>query len=74
MIEKKKKKKLRIKRLIVFLLIIGMIFIGTVFLINMPIKRINIEGNYYLKDNYIIDYLNIKDQTIFKLNILKIIY
>ena len=36
--------------------------------ISKPVNKIEIKGNNYLKDNYLIDYLDISNQSIFKIN------
>ena len=73
MAQKKKKRKLNVKRLIVFLLIIYIIVSGIKMLINEPIKNIIITGNYYVTDNEIINMAGIKDYPpIMKLNLTKI--
>lgn len=70
--EKKKKKKIRFKVIIVFILFLYLIISMIYYLINKPVKEIIINGNNYLKDNYLIDYLNISKQSIFKINKKKI--
>lgn len=70
--KKSKKKKLRFRGLLVILLAIYLIGSCVYYLWQMPIKSINIEGNYYLKDNYIINYLNIQNESIVKLSKKKI--
>ncbi len=70
MAQKKKKKKLNIKRLIVFLLFIYLIVYSVQRIINEPIKNIIITGNYYVSDVDIIERANIKNYPpIVKLNI-----
>lgn len=64
--DKKKKKKLRIKGLLIIILFLYLISTGIYYLWSKPIKNINIIGNTYLKENYIIDYLNI-DESILKI-------
>ena len=65
---KKKKRKIRFKGLIVIVLVAYLL--GNVFyyLWKMPIKSINITGNYYLKDNYLVNYLNIDNKSIIKVS------
>ncbi len=58
---KKKKKRLNVKRLIVFLLIIYLIVTGFIKLYNEPIKNIIIKGNYYVTDAEIINLAKIKN-------------
>jgi len=66
--DKKKKKKIRFKGLLIVILFFYLIFSGLYYLWSKPIKTINIEGNYYLKDNYLIDYMDIENESIVKLN------
>ena len=70
--EKKKKKKLRFKAILAIILLVYLLISIVYYLINKPVKEIIINGNNYLKDNYIIDYLNIENQNIFKINKKKI--
>ena len=65
--EKSKKKKIRFKGLIVIILIIYLLFVSGYYLFCMPIKHIEINGNVYLKDSYIIDYLGIENNSFFKI-------
>lgn len=65
--EKSKKKKIRFKGLIVIILIIYLLFVSIYYLFSMPIKHIDINGNIYLKDSYIIDYLNIENKSFFNI-------
>lgn len=62
---KKKKKRLNVKRLIVFILIIYLIVTGTLKLIKEPIKNIIIKGNYYVTDTEIIELANLKNYPAF---------
>lgn len=66
--KKGKKKKVRLKGLLVVILIVYLIGTCLFYLWKTPVKKINIEGNYYLKDNYIIDYLDISNKSVFKIN------
>lgn len=61
---KEKKKKIRWKGLILILLIIYLIITFISYIYKMPIRKININGISYLKENYIINYINIKNKTI----------
>ena len=73
MAQKKKKKRLNIKRLIVFLLFIYLIIYGVQKLTSEPIKNIIITGNYYVSDNEIITAAGIKNYpAMMSLNITKI--
>jgi len=65
-----KKKKLNIKRLVIFLLFLYLIYNLVMQYINMPIKHIFITGNNYVTDNEIITSAGIKNYPpIFTLNI-----
>jgi len=67
-----KKRKIRFKGLLVILLFGYLLFTCVYYIYKMPIKNINIEGNYYLKDNYIIEYLDISNKSILKVSNKKI--
>ena len=64
----KKKKKIRIKGLLIVILFLYLTSTGLYYLWSKPIKSINITGNNYLKENYLIDYLNISNKSIVKIN------
>lgn len=66
--KKNKKRKIRFRGIIVILLFFYLICAAFYSLWCMPIKNITIDGNNYLKDNYIISYLNIENKSIFKIN------
>ena len=66
--DNKKKKRLRLKGLLIVILFLYLISSCIYYLWSKPIKNINIEGNYYLKDNYLINYLNIENSSIIKVN------
>ena len=66
--KKIKKKRIRFKGLLIIILFFYLIFSGFYYLWSLPIKNVNIEGNYYLKDNYLKDYLDIDDVSVIKLN------
>ena len=67
MSKKVKKKKLNIKRTLVFLLFLYIIGYGIYILINQPIKHIEITGNKIVKDSEILRISNLKDYpSIFK--------
>jgi len=69
MAEKKgKKRKIRLRGLIVVLLLLYLIGTCLFYVWKMPIKNIEVEGNFYLKDNYIINYLDIADESIIKVS------
>lgn len=66
---KKVKKKLNIKKLLIFILFLYLVIFGGYNLFKMPIKNIIITGNNYLKDYEIIEIAGLKDYpSIFKLN------
>lgn len=64
----KKKKKLRLKGLFIIILFLYLAFSCVYYLWNKPVKNINIEGNNHLKDNYLIDYLDIEDKSVLKIS------
>lgn len=66
--KKSKKRKIRFKGLLVILLFIYLIGTCLYYLWSMPIRKVEIKGNSYLKDNYIINYLDIDDESIIKLS------
>ena len=72
MSEKKKKKKIRFKGLIILILFGYLIITIGTYLWQTPVKNIEIKGNYYLKDNYLISYLNLENKSIFKISSHKI--
>ena len=65
---KKKKSKLKIGGAIVIILALYLISTIFYYLWTTPIKNINITGNTYLKDNYIINYLDIENESIIKIS------
>ncbi len=69
---KNKKKKLKLRGLLVILLFIYLVVMVLFYLWKTPIKNIQIVGNYYLKDNYLIKYLELEDTSIFKVSKRKI--
>lgn len=64
----KKRKKIRFKGLLIIILFFYLIFSLFYYLWTSPIKNINITGNYYLKDNYIKEYLEIDNLSMLKIN------
>jgi len=64
----KKRKKIRFQGLLIVVLFFYLIFSCLYYLWMKPIKKIEIEGNIYLKDNYIKDYLDINNVSLLKLN------
>lgn len=70
--KKNKKRKIRLRGLLVVLLFLYLICSCLFCFWKMPIKNIEVKGNYYLKDNYIKSYLNIDDESIIKVSARKI--
>lgn len=66
--KKSKKRKIRFKGLLVVLLGVYLLFTCIYYVWKMPFKNINIEGNYYLKDNYLINYLDIDNESMLKIS------
>lgn len=62
--KKNKKRKIRFKGLLVVLLIIYLLVTIIFYIWKMPIKQIDISGNVYLKDNYLINYIDIEKESI----------
>ena len=65
---KSKRKKLRFKGLLIIILFCYLIISCGYYIYSSPVENISIEGNTYLKDNYIIDYLDISDKSLLKIN------
>lgn len=65
---KNKKKKLRLKGLLIVILFCYLLFSCGYYIYSSPVKNISIEGNTYLKDNYLIDYLGISNKSLLKIN------
>lgn len=57
----KKKKRLNIKRTLTFVLLIYIVGYGIYYLLNRPIKHIEISGNNLVKDSEILRVANLKD-------------
>jgi len=70
--KKAKKRKIRLGGIFVIILLIYLLVSCLYYLWKLPIKNITIEGNYYLKDNYIINYLNISKESVIKISSHKI--
>lgn len=70
--EKKKRKKIRFKGLLIVILFLYLIGTGVYSVLTNPIKNIQIEGNNYLKENYLIDYLDIEGSSNMKVSKKKI--
>ena len=66
--KKSKKKKIRFKGLLVIFLFVYLIATCLYYLWSMPIKKVEVNGNNYLKDNYIINYLDIDNESIIKVS------
>lgn len=67
MTRKRKRRKLKIGRILIFIIIIVFFVFGLKKLIKVPIKNIYVSGNVYLKDQEIIDMAGINDYpSIFK--------
>ncbi len=66
--KKVKRKKIRFKGLLVILLFLYLIGNIGYYFYKMPIKKIEISGNKYLKDNYIINYLKLDNKSIFEVS------
>ena len=66
--QKEKKRKIRFKGLLIvilFLYLFGSLFY---YLVGKPIRNINIEGNFYFKDSYLVDYLDLNNLSILKVS------
>lgn len=61
---KKKKRKIKLGGLLVLILAIYLLITLGIYIYKMPIKRVVVSGNTYLKDNYIIDYLDLDKSSI----------
>ena len=70
--KKKKKRKLKFKALIVIILILFLMGLFIYYLYTLPIKNISITGNNYLKDNYIVTYLDLENKSVLSLSKRKI--
>ena len=66
--DNKKKKKIRLKGLLVIILFLYLAFSGLYYLWNKPIEKVHFTGNFHLKDNYLIEYLDLEDKSIFNVN------
>ncbi len=65
---KKKKRKVRFKGIIILLLAGYLLLSFGMYIYKKPITNITIEGNSLLKDNYLISYLDLKDESVFKVS------
>ena len=61
---KKKKRRLKFGGILVLFLSLYLLDTIAYLIWKMPIKRIVIEGNFYLKDNYLKDYLDLDNKSI----------
>ena len=68
----KKKRKLNLKRVGILFLILIIIGVSTYLAWSLPIRGIDISGNNYLKDNYIINYLDVSDKSLLKISSKKV--
>lgn len=59
--KQKKKYRLKVKRLFILILFLILLFFTIKYLINKPISNILIKGNHVLKDQEIIEYLNLEN-------------
>lgn len=66
--KKTKKKRIRFKGLIAIILLVYLLGTFLYYIWKMPIKNIYINGNNYLKDNYLISYLDIDNESIIKIS------
>ena len=65
---KKKKRKIKLGGLLVLILAIYLLITLGIYIYKMPIKRVVVSGNTYLKDNYIIDYLDLDKSSILRVS------
>ena len=65
---KKKKRKIRIKGVILIILVIYVLVVVSYYFLKIPVKNITIIGNTYLKDNYIINKIDVINKPISKIN------
>ncbi len=63
---KKKRKKLKFRALILIIFILFLASLFIYYLWTTPIKEIEIKGNHYLKDNYIITYLDLNKESVLR--------
>ena len=66
--DNKKRKKIRLKGLLIVILFCYLISACIYYLWTKPLESISITGNYYLKDNYLISYLDVSNDSILKIN------
>lgn len=66
--KKVKRRKVRFKGLLIFILVFYLLGSFALYIYRKPIKNVEIDGNFYLKDNYLISYLDIQDKSVFKVS------
>ena len=66
--EKVKKRKIKFGGVIVIILVLYLLGSAIYYIWKMPIKKVVVEGNTYLKDNYIINYLNVDNKSIVRVS------
>lgn len=64
-----KRKKIKVFHFLIFLVIIGILVFSVYFILNSPIRNINITGNVYLSDEEIIEQAGIKNYPSFFLTL-----
>ncbi len=64
----KKKKKLKFSGLILIIFFGFLVFLFGYYLWTTPVKEINITGNNYLKDNYLITYLDLNGKSVLSMS------
>lgn len=64
-----KRKKIKVFQFLIFLVIIGILVFSVYFILNSPIRNIDIVGNMYLSDEEIIEQAGIKDYPSFFLTL-----
>ncbi len=68
----KKKKKLKFSGLILIIFLGFLVSLFGYYLWTTPVKEINIKGNNYLKDNYLITYLDLNGKSVLSMSRSKI--
>ncbi len=68
----KKKKKLKLSGLILIIFLAFLVSLFGYYLWTTPVKEINIKGNNYLKDNYLITYLDLNGKSVLSMSRSKI--
>ena len=62
---RKKRKKLRVKRFLIFLLILGVFFVSIYFLLGVSINHITVKGNHVLEDQEVISLSRLSSHSSF---------